>query len=208
MDFALIRELAIEGGDAVVAVKELNPLETALAEFRAARGLEPGSAERMMNLGIAYLNLSQLDDAVAALREAIRLRPSLAEAHRNLGRALDKLGCTDEAITEFRAATRISPGDSAAQKNLGDAVARQSEFERAPAEQKGLLDAGPSAGKIEPAPAGYIEAAGLHAAPPPARIDLKEAFAESAFESAKEKQVELLLKKDSPVPAPPSTSEP
>ena len=75
MDFALIRELAIEGGDAVVAVKELNPLETALAEFRAARGLEPGSAERMMNLGIAYLNLSQLDDAVAALAKRSGLGP-------------------------------------------------------------------------------------------------------------------------------------
>ena len=203
-----LRELGNLGGDTRDAEKDFDPLETALAEFRAARGQEPGSAETLMNLGVAYLNLSQPVEAVAALREAIRLRPSLAEAHRNLGHALDKLGCFDEAIAEFRAATRIRPGDPAVENSLADALARQSEFEQAPAQQKGLLDDHPSMVEIEQAPAGYVEAASLQAGPTPKKVDVKEAFADSAFETTEDKRVELLPKNGLWTPDPASAAEP
>ena len=167
-------------GDAVIEPNELKPLETAIAEYRAARGPEPGSAETVTNLGIAYLNLSMLDEAVAALGEAIRLRPSLAEAHRHLGLALWKQGWRDGAIKEFRAATQIKPRDSAAQKSLSDALA--------------------GAGEIEQAPQGYLEAARLQSGPTRIIRDFKVAFDESAFPTKERSGPESIPGLDLPKP--------
>jgi tetratricopeptide (TPR) repeat protein len=98
-------------------------LPDALAEYKAALGINPDYAEAHDNFGNALLKMpGHLTDAMAEFETALRLDPDLAKAHDNLGNALmDVPGRLPDAMAEFEAALRLDPDLADAHNNLGSA---------------------------------------------------------------------------------------
>jgi len=97
-------------------------LAGAIAEYRAAARLEPGSEQARTNLGNALAQAGRLPEAIPELEAALRIKPGYAEGHNNLGFALAQMpGGLDRAIAEYQAALRIDPDFAEAHYNLASA---------------------------------------------------------------------------------------
>jgi tetratricopeptide (TPR) repeat protein len=99
----------------------------ALEAFRKVAGLQPGSAEAHLNLGIVLADSYDLDGAFHEFTEAGRLAPESAAVHYNKGRALLDQRRYPEARDELEAACRLAPNFAESQfmlamveKNLGE----------------------------------------------------------------------------------------
>jgi tetratricopeptide (TPR) repeat protein len=67
---------------------ELDRIEEAIAEFRAALTMAPDSVQTHNNLGIALGIQGRLDDAIGHFQRALAIQPDFEDARRNLALAL------------------------------------------------------------------------------------------------------------------------
>ncbi|MGY8959012.1 MAG: tetratricopeptide repeat protein, partial [Alphaproteobacteria bacterium] len=75
------------------------------------RAQNPGDAEILNNLGVAYMDLNQHEMSIRRLTQALNLREGWAEPHQNLANALRRAGRLDQAETHFQRALSIDPDD-------------------------------------------------------------------------------------------------
>jgi serine/threonine-protein kinase len=108
-----------------MALRSLEKLDDAAAEYRAAIRLQPGDSVPHCNLGIVLRAQGKLEEAVAEYRTAIRLEPDDAMNHNFLGNALTDQGKYNEAIAEFRTAIGLKPDYAIAHSNLGHVLKSQ-----------------------------------------------------------------------------------
>lgn len=94
-------------------------LEGAVAAFRRALQIRPGSAPLYNNLGNALRELRRYEEAVLELQKALALRPELPDALNNLGIALTGLNRRQEAVACLRKALELQPDFADAHSNLG-----------------------------------------------------------------------------------------
>jgi Tfp pilus assembly protein PilF len=143
--------------------------EAAIAEWKKALDLDPGSVKAHNNLGAVLLREGKADEAIKHFQKALDVDPQLDEAHNNLGLALWEKGRLDEAIRHIQRALELEPGyarvydaiisepesrtgvsappgeelsrPKALRGNLENARARQQEREKLDAEYRRRLDA-------------------------------------------------------------------
>jgi Flp pilus assembly protein TadD len=106
-------------------------LDQALAAYRQAVMLQPGSAVAHHNLGNALRDGGRLVEAVAEFRQALALKPDLMESHISLGNALARLGQLEEAVAVYRRATALKPSSAQAYSNLGCLLRAQGQLDAA-----------------------------------------------------------------------------
>jgi len=94
----------------------------AVAAYKRALAVVPGSAVLWTSLGVALQRWGRLEDAIAAHRRAIARAGTLAGAHYNLGVALLAAGRAEEAVVGFAGACRHDPRLAAAWINLAVAL--------------------------------------------------------------------------------------
>jgi predicted O-linked N-acetylglucosamine transferase (SPINDLY family) len=94
----------------------------AVASYRAALNLEPGSVRAHNNLGQALLRLDQGEEAQRSFERAIALDPGYAIAHNNLGTVLFGRGEIEPALACYQRAITLDPGFAEAQHNCGNAL--------------------------------------------------------------------------------------
>jgi predicted O-linked N-acetylglucosamine transferase (SPINDLY family) len=105
--------------------------DDAVAHYRHALQLQPGSAGAYNNLGNIFVRQGKLVEAVQCFHQAVRYNPSFAQAHSNLGNALRELGNLDEAVASLRTALSLSPRFADAHNNLALALRDQGHLESA-----------------------------------------------------------------------------
>ena len=110
--------------------------------------LDPASAAKQYNMGLALGALGDVDGAIRYYREAIRLVPQYGAAHGNLAAALVQRGDFMEAIPHLKAAIIAMPGLPTTHFTLGQALAGLGRME-------GATVAYEEAIRLEP---GYAEA--------------------------------------------------
>ncbi len=91
----------------------------AVAEYRAALGVDPKHFWSMCGLGVELTRMKNYVDAKAALDDAAKLRPESAAPVNALGRIEEARGRKDEAEKLYRAAVALDPSLTAARVNLG-----------------------------------------------------------------------------------------
>jgi serine/threonine-protein kinase len=117
--------------------------EQAIAYFRAAVALRPGSAAAHNVLGAALADKGDLDGAIAAYRQAITLNPNHVFAYDNLGKALLDKGHLDDAVAAFRQALAIESKDGLAHVGLGLVLIARNDPEGAIAEFRSAIALNP-----------------------------------------------------------------
>ena len=90
----------------------------ALAHFRQAAELVPGSAGAHLDLGAQLVRTGHLEEGQAEFLTALKIDPGSALAHTDLGYVLYLRGQLDAAIGHYREALRLKPGFPLAQANL------------------------------------------------------------------------------------------
>lgn len=95
----------------VALINQSRP-EAALAAFREAERLRPGSAEAANNIGNILSDLGRYDEAIPYLQKAIAAQPGLADAHHNLGMVYQSLKRHPEALASLQQALNLAPETS------------------------------------------------------------------------------------------------
>lgn len=103
-------------------------LEDAIATFRRAAQLAPGSAPLFCNFGNALDAAGRREEAVDAYNKAVALQPDYAAAFTNLGTTLRGLGRLEEAVAACRRAVEIDPAMAEGFYNLGNVLSRSGDF--------------------------------------------------------------------------------
>lgn len=80
------------------------------------------TAEKFLNLSLAYFNAGRFQDCIDACQQALQLNPKFAEAYNNIGIAYNRLGNYDEAIKYGKKALDLKPDFALAKNNLADAI--------------------------------------------------------------------------------------
>lgn len=142
----------------VVAMKRGLPSEAQLL-FEKARGLAPGNAVVMLDLGNALLASGDGAAAERALLHAARLRSGWAAPFVNLGLARQREGRWLEAASAFAAAARADPREFAAMQSCVDCVARHA------------LAAPAAANDDAPSPKGEAAFSIVFCSPDPGRLE-------------------------------------
>jgi len=96
--------------------------EEAEQEFRAAKELQPRSAETHYLLGVALLDQQNLMGADAELGEAVRLKPDFALAHLAIGRTSISRDDKTTAFLEFQKAYMLDPEQPNIRKEYAQAL--------------------------------------------------------------------------------------
>jgi serine/threonine-protein kinase len=104
------------------ALHEMGDHKGAVAAYREALRLEPGSVNGQVNLGNALRDSDDLKAAEAAYRAALRIQPDNARAHSMLGLALRATGDLAGAVAECREAVRLVPAQAGSHFALGIAL--------------------------------------------------------------------------------------
>ncbi len=105
--------------------------EAALAQYRAALGMNPTDPLVLYDLGNAFASLGKLDEAVENYRRALQTAPGRPNILNNLGCALLGQNQLPEAITNFEAALQAQPDFAYAHNSLGTALFKQGRFDAA-----------------------------------------------------------------------------
>ena len=79
--------------------------DTALAEFRRARDLDPAAAPVRVEMARLFREMGRLEPATEEAREAVRLNPDSADAHLILAQLLQMQAVGPEAEATIRKAT-------------------------------------------------------------------------------------------------------
>jgi Tfp pilus assembly protein PilF len=95
--------------------------DEAVAAYRKAIKLDPGSASAHYNLGSALARSGQFAEAERHLRSALKKSPN-AQTYTGLGIVLWQTGRTDEAIANLRAAIEADPKHEAAHRTLAQVL--------------------------------------------------------------------------------------
>ncbi len=90
-----------------------------IAAARALLQNEPGSAERLVMLGVALLAGGEQAEALGLFERALEIDPADASARYHRGHAYAKQNDTRRAVEEWKEVVRIDPGHFRAQNNLG-----------------------------------------------------------------------------------------
>jgi tetratricopeptide (TPR) repeat protein len=122
-----------------VALSGAGRVRDALAQFKTALTLNPGSPEDNDDMGVAYEQMGDLPDAVAAFQSAVQIDSGSARIHRNLGMALLKQNDTADALAQLQQALQIAPGDAASLRDYGDGLRRAGRFDEAAQEYEASL---------------------------------------------------------------------
>ncbi len=96
--------------------------EDAIAAYRKALELDPGSAAAQYNLGSALARGGDFRDAERHLRAALAAQPT-TQAYTGLGIVLSQQGKSEEAVASLKAALELDPDNAAAQRQLAEALA-------------------------------------------------------------------------------------
>ncbi len=96
--------------------------DRAIAAYRRALELAPGSPGALNGLGVALKTQGHLEEAIDCYQQAVARQPKMAEAHNNLGNALVQNGQADEALACYRQAIVLVPDYVDAHANLGNAL--------------------------------------------------------------------------------------
>lgn len=88
---------------------ESSDAQSALADFEAARALEPQNTGVLLNIGSVLNDLYRFDESAETFRKAVRIAPNDAELRQNLGTVLMEQGQFDEAREQFRATLNLDP---------------------------------------------------------------------------------------------------
>jgi tetratricopeptide (TPR) repeat protein len=91
----------------------------AVAEFRKALDLNPGSVRERLNYGLALLRAEDRDEGVAQLEAVQKQDPSLPHTWFNLGVTYKTQGNTAAAIVQFQGLLRLDPNEPVSHYNLG-----------------------------------------------------------------------------------------
>ncbi len=99
-------------------------LSEAMADYKKALLISPGSLQAHNNLGNALMKIpGRWQEAIVEYQAALRIDPDDAETHSNLADALEKMpGRRTEAIHEYETALRINPDYAKAHNDLGCAL--------------------------------------------------------------------------------------
>ncbi|HMJ92268.1 MAG TPA: tetratricopeptide repeat protein, partial [Candidatus Acidoferrum sp.] len=81
------------------------------AFYRRHLGLQSGSLNGLVQLGIALMCQERWTNAAQVLEQAIALKPDFGSAHHNLGVCRSRTGNSAGAIRAFQDALRCTPGD-------------------------------------------------------------------------------------------------
>ncbi len=100
------------------ALSGLNRHAEAVAQCRAALGVDSNDFRVHYTLGNMLSQQSLPDEAVEAYREAVRINPRFTSAHHNMGRSLLRTGRLDEAVEQFRRVLSLEPRDVEAKRML------------------------------------------------------------------------------------------
>ena len=122
---------------------ERGEVNEALAEFRAALYLRPGSPYAHNDIGLVLTKMGQLDEAVDHLNAAIQILPKHPTAHYSLGNALLQKGQTDDAIKEFERQLALQPDHAQARCNLAIALLNQGRLNQAMAQYERTIELRP-----------------------------------------------------------------
>jgi Flp pilus assembly protein TadD len=126
------------------ALRRLDRLDEAIAQFRRVIGINPRSPVAYNNLGLvlgekALLNGTQ-DEAIAQLNRAIELNRHYALPHYNLGRSFARQDKLDDAVIEFRHAIALDPKYAYTYVELGSALHHQGKVAEAIAEYQRAIE--------------------------------------------------------------------
>jgi tetratricopeptide (TPR) repeat protein len=128
-----------------LALQHMKPpqLDEAIAFYRVAVALRPGSPGARLNLGDALREQKKLDEAVAAYRKAIALQPDFAQAYYNLGKVLHDQKRLEEAVAAYQKAIDRKPDFAQAYSNLGTVLYDQQKLDEAVAAYRKAIDRKP-----------------------------------------------------------------
>jgi len=125
-----------------VAFLRNGQVDQAIADYKKAVAINPGSAEMQYNLGNAFAHQGNWADAIACYQAAVsteRDSVKAAKIRNNLGAALEKLGKSDEALEQFRQAVQINGNYPEAHCNLGRMLAQRGRRDEAVAHLREAL---------------------------------------------------------------------
>ncbi len=120
-------ELEVMGGRALNS----NRAGEAVELFRRALALDPQTARRHMNFGVALDLTGRLEEAVLSYRQAATLAPDNVAALANLADAHRRLGDYVEAVKLCRQTLHLRPDFVEVHRSLGLALLSASRFEEA-----------------------------------------------------------------------------
>jgi Flp pilus assembly protein TadD len=110
------------------AARKAGRADEALAHYRSAVELEPGSAEAQSVYGLMLLQLGRAAEAEAPLRKAVALAPSHPAVRMNFAQWLAQQGRLEEAVRVVEGVTADEPGRHWAWERLGELKARLKRF--------------------------------------------------------------------------------
>jgi Flp pilus assembly protein TadD len=110
------------------AARKAGRADEALAHYRSAVELEPGSAEAQSVYGLMLLHLGRAAEAEAPLRQAVALAPAHPAVRMNLAQWLAQQGQLEEAVQVVEGVTADEPGRHWAWERLGELNARLKRF--------------------------------------------------------------------------------
>lgn len=91
----------------------------AVAEFKAALDLAPGSVRERINYGLALLRAGKIAEGVAELEKAQKQDPSVPHSWFNLGIAYKRDAAYERAIAQFQKMVELVPDEPVSHYNLG-----------------------------------------------------------------------------------------
>lgn len=113
------------------AARKAGRADEALAFYRSAVELEPGSAEAQSVYGLMLLQLGRAAEAEAPLRKAVTLAPAHPAVRMNLAQWLAQKGSLEEAVQVVESVAADEPGRHWAWERLGELKARLRRFDEA-----------------------------------------------------------------------------
>jgi tetratricopeptide (TPR) repeat protein len=91
----------------------------AVAEFKKALDLAPGSAREQLNYGLALLRAGKTAEGVAQLEKVQKAHPELPHTWFNLGLTFKKEGEGDRALPQFERMVQLAPDEPVSHYQLG-----------------------------------------------------------------------------------------
>ncbi len=103
----------------------------AVAEFRKALEMNPGSTREIVNYGLALLHAGDTKAGIAELQKAQKLDPKLPHTWFNLGIAYKNQGDLSLALTEFEGMARLVPDEPVTHYQMGTILKAQGDQQAA-----------------------------------------------------------------------------
>ncbi len=106
-------------------------MNEAIEEYNKALIYNPGSANTLANLGIAYAELGQFDDAIKVMHDAIDANPNNSKTYAALGMMLHYNQKEKEALAQYKNAIKNDPTLANIYTNMAFIFAKSNDYIRA-----------------------------------------------------------------------------